>query len=329
MKREKLVFLVWTVQTRRSLTLAMSLEARLIFLNGARKSFLLKLLRYLQLTVKTLKVLKMERPDLVFVQNPPLYSLLPVFLYARWYHKKYIIDSHTRTFCVERIHHRLFLQLHRYFSRFATVLLLHNEDLSPIGKSWRAPFFILEDRIPPFDLPPKRNGEKKKPTLAVICSFSPDEPIREILEAAERLEKVHFNLTGNNENFINEWRLTHPSNITFTGFLEEGEYLRLLQESDAILVLTKRPFTLLCGAYEAVAVGRPLITSNLPLLKRHFQKGTIHVENTPEGIEGGIRRALSSLDRLSEEIIELKKEKEKEWKRRFEILQKVLYEENR
>ena len=326
-KKAKYVFLVWSISTRRSETLAKSLNAKIVFFNNERKNILSQFFRYFLLTIKTLKVLKMEKADFVFVQNPPIYSLFPVFLYAMWYRKKYIIDSHTITFLVERIHHHFFILMHRFFSKFAFTVLIHNEDLSYIGKNWRTPFFILEDRIPQFQISLRKKEKGQKFNLVVICSFSPDEPIAEILQAAQKLEKVQFYLTGDFKKVKSDLRNSYPSNITFTGFLEEEKYVQLLRDADAIMALTTRPYTLLCGAYEAVAVERPLITSSLPLLKRHFHQGTIHVENTPEGIEDGIRRSLSSLENLRRKISELRVEKEREWKIRFESFQKVLYDQ--
>jgi glycosyltransferase involved in cell wall biosynthesis len=325
-KKAKNIFLAWSFPTRRSVTLSESLEAKLIFLNGERKNIFSRIFHYFLLSIKTLKALKSEKTDFVFVQNPPIYSLFPVFLYAKWYGKNYIIDSHTGTFIVEKIHHHLFFLMHRYFSKFACALLLHNEDLSHIGKYWRAPYFILEDRIPGFEISQTKREEKESFNLVVICSYSSDEPIAEILQASQKLHDIHFYLTGDFRKLRRDLRNTDSSSITFTGYLEERKYIKLLQDADAIMVLTKRPYTLLCGAYEAVAVGRPLITSNLPLLRRHFNKGTIHVENTAEGIEAGIREGFSRLEHLRKESVELREEKEREWNEKFEILKRILYE---
>jgi glycosyltransferase involved in cell wall biosynthesis len=324
-KNVKKIFLAWSFPTRRSLTLAESLEAELIFLNGTRKNILSQLVYYFFLSIKTWKALKIKRADFVFVQNPPIYSLISVFLYARWYGKDYIVDSHTGTFVIEKMHQHVFFLMHRFFSKFARVLLLHNEDLSHIGKTWKIPYFILEDRIPRFEISQIKKEVKEEPRLVVICSYAPDEPVEEILQAAQNLH-VHFYLTGNFKKLKKDLRKIDSSNITFTGFLKERNYIELLQRSDIIMVLTTRLYTLLCGAYEALAMGKPLITSDLPLLRRHFNKGTIHVKNTAEGIAAGVREGFSRLEYLRKESVELREEKEREWNDKFEILKKILYE---
>jgi hypothetical protein len=69
------------------------------------------------------------------------------------------------------------------------------------------------------------------------------------------------------------------------------------------------------AAYEAVYLGRPVITSNSNLLRRHFCKGTVHVGNTVEEIVAGIRRMCDGLQRFRAEIEALRRERLEDWTR--------------
>ena len=62
-----------------------------------------------------------------------------------------------------------------------------------------------------------------------------------------------------------------------TGFLDYNIYLDLLQKVDVIMDLTTDDKTMLSGAFEAVALEQPLITSDWIPLRRYFNKGTIYV----------------------------------------------------
>jgi hypothetical protein len=102
-----------------------------------------------------------------------------------------------------------------------------------------------------------------------------------------------------------------------TGFLPEDEYVGLIKSVDVIIVLVKNDHTMLCGAYEAVAAEKPLVTSNWPVLKQYFSQGTLYVDNTPYEIERAVRKALEQRVDLHEEMKVLKAKLTKQWSDRF------------
>jgi glycosyltransferase involved in cell wall biosynthesis len=151
----------------------------------------------------------------------------------------------------------------------------------------------------------------------VICSFAPDEPIVEVVDAAKILPEVTFYLTGDNSQA--KWlnKESASSNVIFTGYLNKEDYFSLLREADTIVVLTKRDNTMLSGAYEAVALCKPLITSNWPVLKNYFDRGTIHVNNDSEEIKNAIMTVMIKGSQLEKEIKQLKEIRTKEWNNQF------------
>jgi glycosyltransferase involved in cell wall biosynthesis len=101
--------------------------------------------------------------------------------------------------------------------------------------------------------------------------------------------------------------------VTFTGYLSNEAYAGLLRGVSAILVLTTRDFTMQRGGSEAVTVGKPLITSDWPVLREIFCLGTVHVNNTAVGIQAGIEEVRRNYDRYMSEIGELKEVRERRW----------------
>ena len=76
------------------------------------------------------------------------------------------------------------------------------------------------------------------------------------------------------------------------------------------------------GAYQAIYLGKPIITSNFEVLRENFNKGTIHVDMTVEDIVRGIGQMKNHLERYREEAKTLRLEKltdgiDRSWTWRF------------
>ncbi len=161
--------------------------------------------------------------------------------------------------------------------------------------------------------------------VAFVSTFAEDEPLEAVLQAADLLPDVNFYITGDKRKKPVSFFENAPANVTFTGFLDpDKQYPGLLRAADAIMVLTTRDFTLQLGGCEATAVGKPLVTSDWPYLREVFPKGTVYVSDTAESIRDGILRLRRDFKRLSEEIIDLRQESQKEWKIRLAQLKQLV-----
>ena len=80
--------------------------------------------------------------------------------------------------------------------------------------------------------------------------------------------------------------------MTLAGFLDDDAYLRLLARSDAVVVLTDREDTLLSGAWEAIALGRPLVVSGTQALRTTFGDAVGYVDGERTTIAAGIDAVL-------------------------------------
>lgn len=316
----KAVFLVWAPSSPRAEGLAKLLNARLYQLTYKFKRKIYAPIKYPLLFSQSLRILKRERPDLVVCQDPPVFCALAVLIYRYFSEMQtmLVVDAHTAAFGRPWSYIRW---LHRLVMRKAVAVLvtnaelrdyvLHNYEITPV---------VLEDKVPdikPADISQTQSQDTLGTNfkVAVISSFAPDEPIAEIMQAAEMLPDVKFYITGDSTKSEIDLSIK-PENVTLTGFLDKESYLALLGRADALMVLTKRDMTMLAGAYEALALGKPLITSDWLPLKRYFSKGAVYTDNSPQQIVQAVRLVQQNKDKLADDAALLRFEKEKEWNKR-------------
>lgn len=316
----KVIFIAWSAYSRRSQLIAQQLAMSLFLIHTLKRRYFLAPLRYLLQSFKTLVVLVRERPTMTFVQNPPILAALLVYLYAWLTGGAYVIDAHTGALLAPWW--RWSLPLHAFLSRRARATLVTNEHLAALVRQWGAPVYILSDI--PADFP----AGKAFPiagafNVAVINTFSPDEPVGELLQAAAALPDVEFYITGDPIRAKASY-LTHcPPNVHFTGFLPDAAYIGLLRSVQGIVVLTTDNHTMQRGACEALWLGQPLLLSDWPFLRRHFHKGAVYTANTSERIRDGICRLRVALPQLKAEILHLQQERRASWITDYNALQEL------
>jgi glycosyltransferase involved in cell wall biosynthesis len=161
--------------------------------------------------------------------------------------------------------------------------------------------------------------------VAFIGTFAPDEPIEEVLAAAATLPDVHFYITGDKRKKPTGFFAAAPPNVTFTGFLDPyRQYPGLLRAADVIMVLTTRDHTLQLAGCEAVAVGKPLITSDWPYLREVFARGTVYVANSADAIAQGILEAQQRHNELAADVAVLRRESQREWNQHLRQLNQMI-----
>jgi len=251
---------------------------------GSRASTIL--FKYIAQWVQTVQILRRERPDAVFVMTPSVIAALPAFWYAWRHHKQMVLDAHTAAFLHPRWLHLQWLQM--ALCRRAATTLVHNEHIARIVRDGGGHVTLVPD-VPIEFTRRKAFSRPRGFTVAVVCSFNYDEPIREILEATARVPDAYFFITGNPKHLDPHLAARLPSNVRLTGFLSTESYGGLLTDADVVLTLTTRDHTMLRGAYEAIYQGTPVIVSDWPLLRDAFPEGAVHVNNTADGISEAIR----------------------------------------
>lgn len=322
-KRDGVVFISWAPFCSRSDSIASHLRGKSFMVYspwyGSRYATLP--FKYLSQTVKTLRILFTERPAVVFVMTPPVAACLPASIYARLTGTQYVIDAHTGAFLDTRWKRLLFL--HKWFSRAARKTIVTNEHMLRVLRDWRADGMIVRD-VPVRFAPPAETRLASGCNMTFVCTFTRDEPIELFLEAAARMPDVQFHVTGNYRRADPRVLASVPANVRLTGFLPDADYVGLLLASDAVISLTTLDHTMQRGAYEAVYLGRPVITSDFDLLRRHFCKGAVHVANTADAIAAGIERMRAESTRYRAEVEELRRERLQDWARVQSELQRLM-----
>jgi glycosyltransferase involved in cell wall biosynthesis len=279
--------------------------------------------RYLAQARQTWRILRQERPDVIFVQNPPIFAVVVASLYARLYGARYVIDSHTGAFLSPKW--RWSIGLHRMLSRGALTTIVHNESQGRLVQRWGCPYCVVA--FTPGDYPP---GEpyplSERFNVAVICSFEVDEPLEILFEAASHLREVCFYVTGDPQRIDRSLLVKKPENICLTGYLPYDHYVGLLRGVSAIVDVVNTDHTMLMGAFEAVSLGVPLIVSDWPTLRDYFSLGTVYVPNTVDGICEGVRRVQRDHAQLQRDILLLREQLQLDWMQKFAELQHLLNE---
>lgn len=283
-----------------------------------KKGWYIAPFKYFFQTIMTLASLHRHRYELVICQNPPVFATLAVYLYSLFAPVLFVIDSHTDALLAS--FWKWTLPLHRFLSRRAITTMVTNEHLRQIVGSWNADAFVLRD-VP--NTCPMRRVDLPEAALkvAVVSSAAYDEPTAQILEAANAVPHVAFYITGNHSaRSAQVAGEKTPANVHFTGYLPDDEFYGLLDAVHVVMCLTTEDHTHQSGASEALWLGKPIITSDWPLLQAYFERGTIHVDNTA----GGIRQALSIMERdlpiFEAEILSLRERRHCEWQEKSQEL---------
>jgi len=322
------LFLVWGAPhgSHRSEFMAqhLGMDLKHIYITAKRGKYYAPF-KYFGQLVTTLIFLVRKRYQLVFVQAPPIFSVLPVYLYSLLSSTEFIIDAHTPSLLGPIW--AWTLPLHRFLSRRAITTIVTNDYLQKLVASWGANAFVLED--PPIIKPSISRPMRLKNgalNVVMVSTASPDEPVEEVLEAARDLPEMCFYITGDYAKSRQYIVDSAPPNVHFMGYLREDFY-PLLAAADVIVDLCVEDHQFLSGANEALGLGKPLITSKGPVLEGYFNQGTIHVHNTPTGIRQGLLEAQDKLAELKADMLSLQAIRRREWWARADRLLTLIQQE--
>jgi len=320
---QRIVFLAWAPHSARAKGICEGLGAQLYLMSYKFRSRIHSPIKYPLLFLRSLFLLSNQNPEIIICQTPPIFCPLVAIVHKLTHRKvKVVIDLHSGA--LETPWSYLKPLNTAVMKKAAAVLVSNQEAHDHVLKENDMRTLILEDKIPGFDpaLMHDDKGIENSPssadlTIIVPSSFANDEPIEEILNAAAALPETKFYLTGDSSKAGRGVLKRKPHNVVFTDFLKTDDYVRLLYRSDAIMVLTTRDKTLLAGGYEAVALGKPLITSNWAPLRRYFNKGAIHVNNSAAEIVKAVQTVQQKKIELEHEMGLLREEKMREWEVAF------------
>lgn len=321
MKKSNRVWITWETQ-RRSIELAKTLNCKLYLFESSG------ILRYPKNIINTFKVMCDDSTHTIFVQNPSMILATVVCIYKLIYNKKVIVDRHS-TFFLDRTNRYslksiIFRALHKFTIKNADLTIVTNKYLANMVEKMDGNAFVLPDKLPEINQTKNYDVDGKFNVL-LISSFGEDEPIAEVFKTMEKINVKNLKLyiSGNYNKLTKELKSNVPSNVVFTGYLEEEDYMNLLYSVDAIMVLTTEDYCMLCGCYESVSVCKPIITSKKTVLQDYF-KGSIFVDNNSEAIINGIYDLVDNYELYKENVIKLKSMLEYQWCCKFNELERLL-----
>jgi glycosyltransferase involved in cell wall biosynthesis len=273
------LFLTW-IEHRRTREIAARLRMPLLALTTPHRG----LVRYLPLAWRTIAALRRLRPRVVVVQSPSLIlsllalALRPLLRYAL------VVDAHNEA--VEPYLHAnaLMRALTYRVLRRADLVVVSNSSLVARVEARGGRALSLPDCIPaspPGSSASTAGGFK----VAVICTYAADEPVAAVIESARLMDPdVTFAITGDPDRLPTSLREALPANLRLTGFLSEVDYWSLLASSDVIMDLTTMDDCLVCGAYEGLAAGKPLLLSNNRASVELFHDAALFTDNSVESL---------------------------------------------
>lgn len=299
------IWITWEYQ-RRNRSMAARLGATLHELDY-RGHFLA---RYWVLGWRTVGIVRRSRPDVVYYQNPSLVlaALVTTLKFFGLTHAKIVGDFHNAG-----VFPPVLRFLVPWIVRNSDLIVVSNKNLQPAIEGFGGRSVAIPDPIPEIHAHTRvESGSGEQFAVFFICSWASDEPIDNVLRAAQMIEatdrSITVAITGRPKLERIGWHAPVPGNVELTGYLADADFEARLAAASAVLDLTTRADCMVCGAYEAVSVGVPMIVSNNEPTRRYFHKGALYTDNSAEDIAKLILELRADYARFKHEIVELKQE---------------------
>lgn len=311
---KKNIFISWANFQRRNISIAPYFGAECVFLGKERSRNIV--LHYLVMFFSTVRFLFVSKPDVIWVQVPPLPALSAVIFYK--------LISFRTIFIIADCHNSM---LRPKWSTLPTAIwhlnqcdlvLVHNSEQIPVisemGVTVKS--LVLEDSPAVMDAEFVRKAEAL-PRFIFPASFAEDEPIAELMAAAKTMPDCDFFITGNVARAHGRHDLSDaPGNVYFTGFLSLAEFESLFKSSDVVIGLTRFEGIQLSVCNEAVGAGKPMVLSDTLILRKLFSRGAVFVNSAePDSIADGCRLALANIASLEAEVLSLCLDRRDEWEK--------------
>lgn len=283
------------------------------------------LTRHLTSFLWSLAVLVRRKPAVILIQYSYL-LLIAVYLYKTISRSKvYVVcDCHTKALRrrLEGRGSKLFEYLKKKSFDCVDLCLIANEGQRADALKYIDRIQVIPDPIPAIHSRPI--DEARGQSVVFVCSFDDDEPVSEMLMAAEALSVVgEVYVTGKADRAVFD-RLRRPSKVNLTGFLPEDEYGELLQRASCIVSCTTEEGCLQSSGYEALATETPFVTSATQALREYFEDAAVFVDNESKSIRKGVDVALENSVQLRSKLRKLKRHKTEEIGRSLNRLEETI-----
>lgn len=250
----------------------------------------------------TVALLLQARPRVVFASNPSLVLTCLLLVCRTFFRFRLASDAHYGGVVAvtgSRATQRLLDFVNRRVDVVIVTNSVHARRIRDIGGT----AFVCPDPLPrvtPSPRPSAMNGAGK--SVLFICSFDLDEPFGEVFEAARTLARNGYTLYVSGRYWRAGLSPEAVPHAMLLGYVDRDTYDGYLGHVDVVLDLTTWEDCLVCGAYEAMAAGRPCVLSRTPALTELFTHGTVFSSHTPADIAAAVEIAYERREALRAEI---------------------------
>jgi hypothetical protein len=313
--RPKIACIAWVREDSRSSSIARALdgEARTFYDLGLHAKPLVPL-RYLLSAARTVAYLLRRRPRAVMVQAPPVPAVAIAWAWSRLARVPLLIDSHPASFGTEQARaDRVMRPLLAWLVPRTAGCIVTTPRLGEQISRWSGRPLVVHEAPMPWAERVRQRGCSTARRVLFVCTFAPDEPVMQVLEAATRLPDVTFAITGDLRRLPAAARLAAPGNVQWVGYLDATDYVAALEQADVVMSLTVRPESVARSAHEGVDALRPMVISGGPHMRDLFPYA-VFVENQVESIAAGVAEALGRCEELSEKAIDARAVQHRRWR---------------
>lgn len=267
-------------------------------------------IKYVILFAKTLSIIFSKNIRVIYTQNPSIVLSFVAVCLKLFFGRTVIVDAHNAGIYPLEGKHKLLNGIARFISRNANLVIISNQYLAEQVTAWGGTPFVFPDPIPPITNHPHSAPLPVDRKFALfICTWAADEPYFEVINAAKQTPDISIYVTGNYKNKLSQDHINSlPDNVHLLGFVSEEEYVHYFSNAQVAIDLTTRDHCLVCGAYEAAALGVPAILSDSKVNRDIFNKGFVYTLNNAQDIAASIQAAISLRHSLVIDIEQFKLE---------------------
>lgn len=332
----KKAFVIWAKQVKLSEFLAKSLGAQLI-ISYKEKIGPVKIpvvLRYLVQTFDTWIKLFRLKPQVVWVQNPPVVAVLVVWIYCLLTSVKLVIDTHTAGFLDRKW--QAFHWLHKFLAKRAVLNTVHNYKNLEILKQWGIENgYVLQFYNPSREEVIRENvvlDEKLQDCVNnffgtkvfMVNRFANDDAWQEVADTAKLMPGSLFFISGDANKISQTIKNDFPRNVILTGYLAHEQFIKLMDSCDVVLALTKRKDTVLWSIREIMAMEKPFIVSDSEVLRHYFSDVAIFTNHQPQDLKQKIQQALEEKELMKNKIKEFLEKDKIRWEKDIETVTEMI-----
>ena len=156
---------------------------------------------------------------------------------------------------------------------------------------------------------PAAAHELGKRSIGYVGSLYAGRGVEVVVELAKRIPEARFHVVGGGERELAEWReVSTPPNVTFEGFVPPEQLGRWYARLDVLLMPYQRNVAVATGdtdtsrwmspmkMFEYMAAGKPIVASDLPVLREVLEDGANALLAPPEDVDAWERSVRRLLD---------------------------------